>query len=509
MFLTLLFDDAVVTPAQLRDRALRAAAGFAACGVGEGDVIAVMLRNEPAAVEAILAARHAGAYWCGLNWHFKAAEARWVLEDSGAKLLVVHADLLAQIADGIPAGVKVLAVRPRPLTVRQYKLQPETALPQGVQMWDAWLQGFAPAQGEMKRARGFMPYTSGTTGRPKGVKRAPSDAALAAATAAIGRAVFGIGPDARALLCAPLYHSAPASYINFCAQAGATLRLEPRFDAQRLLELVERDRSTHLYLVPTMYQRLLRLPDAQRAAHDIGSVRFVASTGSPCPPQVKKAMIDWWGPVINEAYASSETGYVTFIGSGEWLAHPGSVGRAVGGALLKILDDDGNEVPAGTTGLIYARQPAYPDFVYANDTSGARAAMERDGLVTLGDMGYLDAEGYLYICDRKSDMVISGGVNIYPAEIEAALSMLPGVADCAVFGIPDEEWGEALAAAVQPRPGAVLSQDDVKAFLREHLAGYKVPKLVEFHAQLPREDTGKIFKRKLRAPHWEKAGRAI
>jgi long-chain acyl-CoA synthetase len=223
---------------------------------------------------------------------------------------------------------------------------------------------------------------------------------------------------------------------------------------------------------------------------------------------VTQAMIDWWGPVINEAYASSETGYVTFITAREWLSHPGSAGRPVGQAIVKIYDDHGREVPPGEVGSIYARQFALADFRYVGDEE-ARNDMERDGLVTLGDMGYMSEDGYLYICDRKSDMVISGGVNIYPAEIEAVLSTMPGVADCAVFGIPDQEWGEALAAAIEPRTGTLLHEEEVRTFLQERLARYKVPGRVEFHERLPREDTGKIFKKKLRAAHWSSAGRKI
>jgi long-chain acyl-CoA synthetase len=512
MFPTLLFDDEIIAPGQLRDRVLRAANGLATLDVREGDVIAVMLRNEPAAVEAVLAARHMGAYWCGLNWHFKSDEAGFILRDSGAKALIIHADLLVQVEAGIPPGLPVLVVHPRPLTRRQYNIESDARLPDSAIDWDLWTDGCLPSKEPPLRARGFMPYTSGTTGRPKGVKRQPMPAAradeLALAAASLAHDVFDIDAQSICLLSAPIYHSAPASYLNCCAQSGAVLRLEPKFDAIRLLELIERDRVTHLYLVPTMYQRLLRLPDKTRAARDISSVRFVASTGSPCPPAVKQAMIDWWGPVINEAYASSETGYVTFITAREWLSHPGSAGRPVGQAIVKIYDDHGREVPPGEVGSIYARQFALADFRYVGDEE-ARNDMERDGLVTLGDMGYMSEDGYLYICDRKSDMVISGGVNIYPAEIEAVLSTMPGVADCAVFGIPDQEWGEALAAAIEPRTGTLLHEEEVRTFLQERLARYKVPGRVEFHERLPREDTGKIFKKKLRAAHWSSAGRKI
>jgi long-chain acyl-CoA synthetase len=233
-------------------------------------------------------------------------------------------------------------------------------------------------------------------------------------------------------------------------------------------------------------------------------MRHVSSTGSACPPAVKRAMIDWWGPVINESYGSSELGYITYVTSAEALAKPGTAGRPVPGAELAIVDEQGQALPPGQPGLIYARQPTLIDFTYQGN-DGARRAMERDGYMTMGDVGYLDHDGYLFIVDRAADMVISGGVNIYPAEIEQALHGLAGVEDCAVFGIPDDEFGEALAAAVQPRAGAQLAADDVRGFLREHIAGYKVPAVVTFHDALPREDTGKIFKRKLREPYW--AGR--
>jgi long-chain acyl-CoA synthetase len=257
-----------------------------------------------------------------------------------------------------------------------------------------------------------------------------------------------------------------------------------------------------------MYVRFLRLGEDIKRRYDLSSMRFVASTGSPCPAELKRAMIEWWGPVFHESYAASELGYVTSISSQEALRKPGSAGRALGRAKIRILDEDGRELPQGKVGLIYARQPAYPDFTYNNNPE-ARAKIERDGLWTLGDMGFVDDEGYLYICDRASDMVICGGVNIYPAEIEAALALMPGVRDCAVFGIPDEEFGEALAAAVQIEPGHALDAKAVREFLAAKISSYKVPRVVTFHEELPREESGKIFKRRLRAPYWEKSGRSI
>jgi len=257
-----------------------------------------------------------------------------------------------------------------------------------------------------------------------------------------------------------------------------------------------------------MFVRLLALPAEVRERYDLSSMKFVAATGSPCPPEVKRQMIEWWGPVIHEAYAASELGYITHIDSEEALRKPGSAGRALPGAALKVLSDDGHELAAGRIGVIYARHAATPDFTYSHNDA-ARRKLETGGLWTLGDMGYVDEDGYLFIVDRQSDMVISGGVNIYPAEIEAVLITMPGVADCALFGVPDAEFGEGLAAAVQPAPGATLTAPQVQAFLRERIAGYKVPRLVSFHAELPREDSGKIFKRKLRDPYWAGLDRRV
>jgi long-chain acyl-CoA synthetase len=480
----LVYESASIAPAETEARAARIAGGLDKAGVGEDDVVALFLRNEPAYLEAMLACRQLGAYHCPVNWHFKAEEARFILHDSGAKVLLTRPDLLEQIGPPPAEGPRVIS---------------DVA---------GFSDANAPWRGAVRQPRGNMPYTSGTTGRPKGVRRRVATQAQRALAAEIYRIVLGIEPGVRALVSAPLYHSAPNLFALQAMLAGELLVLEPRFDAERTLALIEAHRITCLYLVPTMYVRLLRLPAGVRRRYDLSSVRFVSSTGSPCAPEVKKAMIDWWGPVITETYASSETGHVTFIDSHEWAQRPGSVGRPLPRTALKILDDHGREVPAGEIGTIYVRQPAYPDFDYSNNPE-ARAALEREGLWAVGDMGYVDPDGYLYVADRKSDMVISGGVNIYPAEIEAVLVTLPGVADCAVFGIPDAEFGEALAAAIQPQPGATLSVTGVQEFLRERIARYKVPGTVTFHDALPREDSGKIFKRRLRAPYWEKAGRRI
>jgi long-chain acyl-CoA synthetase len=284
--------------------------------------------------------------------------------------------------------------------------------------------------------------------------------------------------------------------------------LEEKFDAEVTLALIERQRIDTAYLVPTMYVRLLRLPPQVRSRYDLSSLKFVASTGSPCAPDIKEAMIDWLGPVIHEAYASSETGYITVMKPQDAARKSGSAGRAVGKARIRIYDEAGRELPPGEIGTIYAHQPAYSDFSY-HGNEAARRAVERDGLVSVGDMGYLDDEGFLYVCDRASDMVISGGVNIYPAEIEHVLITLPGVADCAVVGIPDEEFGEALAAQVVPEAGATLDAEAIRQALRERIATYKVPRRIDIVDALPRDDNGKVQKRRIREAYWSGRERKI
>ena len=410
-------------------RYVRAATALRSAGLAQGEVVAVMLRNEPVFLELMLAARWIGARWCPINWHFKAAEVRHILVDSEAKMLVVHADLLAQIAGAIPEGVQVFVVEPRPYTRRAYALPDRLPdLAPGAEDWNRFRDATSGPDVAQQVPGSAMIYTSGTTGLPRGIRRQPPTPEQLAMLAERTRVALGIGPSMRALMGAPLYHSAPAGYVVQSALADAHIVIEPRFDALRTLQLIEAERISHLYLVPTMYVRLLRLADEDRRRFDLSSVRFVASTGSPCAADVKRQMIDWWGPVFHEAYAASELGWISHIESHESMLRPGSAGRAIPGVQLKVLSAEGHEVPTGTVGLLHARDPAVPDFTYANNDD-ARRQLERDGLWTSGDMGYLDAEGYLYVVDRKSDMVISGGANIYPAEIEAALIAMPGVAD--------------------------------------------------------------------------------
>jgi len=503
------FGGDVVAGDAFLERCGRSAAALAACGVAEQEVFALMLRNEPLTLELMLAGRWLGARWCVVNWHFKAHEVAHVLADSGAKLLIVHADLWPTVREAVPPGVRIFFAVPEEATRRAFGLADAACAPApgGVE-WKALRDDAAHPPVAQRSPGSAMLYTSGTTGLPKGIARAVASPAQVQATLEMGRLALGIEPGMRALISAPLYHAAPMSYVVLAALADADLWIEPRFDAERTLQLIARHRLSHAYLVATMFVRLLALPAEVRARHDLASMRYVASTGSPCPPDVKRRMIEWWGPVIHEAYAASELGYITHLTSEEALRKPGSAGRAMPGATLKVLADDGRELPPGRVGTLYARNAATPDFTY-NHNDAARRGLEVDGLWTLGDMGYVDDDGYLFIVDRKSDMVISGGVNIYPAEIEAVLMTMEGVADCALFGIPDAEFGESLAAAVQPAPGARLSAPQVQAFLRERIAGFKVPRLVSFHDQLPREDSGKIFKRRLRDPYWEGKARRV
>jgi long-chain acyl-CoA synthetase len=487
---TIVHQGQTIEPEDFEQHWRRSAAALHAAGVGDGDVVALLMHNGPEALELMVATRHLGAQWCPVNWHFKTDEVHYVLANSGARVFIGEAPLLAALTGLETGDAKVWTTR--------------GSLP-GVPAWEPIRDATPPFDIPPAPPRGAMFYTSGTTGQPKGIVRQPTTPAQAQAATAMRHMAYGVEPQMRALLNAPWYHSAPNSYALGIAQENGTLYIEQRFDAERTLQLIHEHRLTHAYLVPTMFVRMLALPAEVRARYDLGSMRFVSSTGSPCPPEVKRAMIDWWGPVINECYGASELGYMTMLTSEQALRKPGSAGPPMPGVVLKILDEDGRALPPNVAGLIYIHQPATPDFSYVGNAE-ARARMEAGGLQTMGDIGYLDDDGFLFIVDRKADMVISGGVNIYPVEIEIVLQGMPGVADCAVFGIPDDEFGEALAAAVQPAVGATLNADVVRGWLHERIAGYKVPKAVTFHERLPREDTGKIFKRRLREPYW--AGRS-
>ncbi len=495
--------------AEVADRAARIAGGLQRLGVKQGDNVCILMRNDIAFIEAAYAAMRLGAYAVPVNWHFKPEEINYVLKDSGTSVLIGHADMLHQLREAIPAGVSVLSVPTPPEILANYKIDPgHLATPEFAVDLESWLEQQRSYDGPALPQPANMIYTSGTTGHPKGVRRNAPTPEQSAASERMRAMIYGLEPGARALLPGPLYHSAPNSFGLRSGRLGGALVLMPRFDPEEFLRLIEVERIDTIFMVPTMFIRLMKLPEAVRRKYDMSSLRHVIHAAAPCPADVKRAMIEWWGPVIYEFYGSTESGAVTFANSEDALKKPGTVGKISPGAELRFIGDDGKVLPQGEIGEIYSRIADNPDFSYHNKPE-KRAEIERDGFITSGDVGYIDEDGYVFICDRKRDMVISGGVNIYPAEIEAALLAVAGVHDCAVFGIPDDEFGEALMAVVEPQAGVTLDIADIRAQLKTSLADYKVPKHVEILNQLPREDSGKIFKRRLRDPYWERAGRRI
>jgi long-chain acyl-CoA synthetase len=507
----ILSGDRELSQAQLLENVARAAAGLSAMGIGAEATVAILLRNDFPFFEASMAANAVGAHAVPINWHFQAEEAGYILRDSQAQVLVVHADLFPQIRAGILEGVQTFVVPTPPEIQAAYRITPDQAMPPpDLPVWSDWVSRQEPRELTRLPPPLSMIYTSGTTGTPKGVRRQPFTAESAAQVGAIVEVIFGFRPDGdfSTVVTGPLYHTAPNAYGLFAARNGGLCVLQPRFDPEGLLQLIERYRITHLHMVPTMFVRLLKLSEETKRQYDLSSLAFVVHAAAPCPPEVKRQMIAWWGPVINEYYGATETGAIVFHTSEEALRKPGTVGRPITGGIVRIYDEQGHVLGSTQVGEVYLRLEALPDFTY-HGLDAQRRTIERDGLVTAGDVGYLDEDGYLFLCDRKKDLVISGGVNIYPAEIEAAILAFPGVHDCAVFGIPDEEYGEALCAYIEPEPGSTLGASEVRTFLSDKLARYKVPKVIEFHRDLPREDSGKIFKRKLRAPYWEHTGRQI
>jgi len=509
LFLGIVSDQRKRDHAEVADRTDRIAGGFERLGVKPGDSVGILMRNDIAFIEAAYAAMRLGAYAVPINWHFKPEEINYVLTDSGTSVLIGHADMLHPLRGAVPPDVTVLSVPTPPEILRSYKIDPDhlAALDFALDL-ESWLDRQQPYDGPALPQPQNMIYTSGTTGHPKGVRRNAPTPEQTIASERLRALIYGLKPGVRALLPGPLYHSAPNSFGLRSGRLGGALVLMPRFDPEEFLRLIQDERIDTIFMVPTMFVRLMKLPEAVRSKYDTSSLRHVVHAAAPCPADVKRAMIAWWGPVICEYYGSTESSALTFANSDDALKKPGTVGKILGGVELRFLDENGDPLPQGEIGEIYSRTPDNPDFTYHNKPE-KRAEIERDGFITSGDVGYIDADGYVFICDRKRDMVISGGVNIYPAEIEAALHAVPGVHDCAVFGIPDDEFGEALMAVVEPQAGVTLDVAAIRAQLKTSLAGYKVPKHVEIHASLPREDSGKIFKRRLRDPYWERAGRRI
>lgn len=472
--------DRVCHREEVLERAARLASAMIGTGVKQGDAVALLLRNDFAVLESNLAVRKLDAYSVPINWHWHAEEIGYVLRDCAPRLLIGHADLLERIKHVIPDNLIVIAV---------------DGATRGMRDYNAWLAIHEPYAGHGNGLGSSMVYTSGTTGRPKAVKRLPATGEESAQRARVLSIIHDTAPGNVALVTGPLYHLFSQALLMATFGAGGTVVVMERFDPEACLELIARHGVTHSALVPTLFVRLLRLPAKVKARYDLSSLRHVVHSGAPCAPEIKRAMLDWWGPVLYETYGSTETGVVTKIGPQEWLERPGSVGRPVLTGEVRILGENGEWAGPGVVGDVYLRIHGTPDFTFHGDPE-KRTAVEHDGLITCGDIGWLDEDGYLYLCDRRIDMVISGGVNIYPAEVEAALLGHPDIADCAVFGVPDQEFGEALVAHVQT--AAELSAETVQTFLRDRIAGYKVPRHIQITPALPREETGKIMKRKLR-----------
>lgn len=483
-------------------RARQAAGTLQALGIDAGDAVALLLRNDFPFFEAGIGASMLGAYTVPINWHATSADIGHILADCGAKVLIGHADLLAGLGEQT-CSAAILSV-PTPMEIASaYGVSPGSKPDLATYDWNVLLSGADAFPGASPTIREVMLYTSGTTGRPKGVRRRVVDGQGSSNG-------YGLKPGSRmsVLINGPMYHAAPNAYAQLALRFGAEIVLQPRFDAEELLALVQRYRITHMHLVPIMMHRLLRLEPDVRARYDLSSLVDVVHGAAPCPISVKRDMIAWWGAVISEYYGSSETGLITRLEPGEALGHPGSVGRPRPGVELRILGENGEELGSGEVGEIFIRSAGGSDFTYHNQP-GERLAVERQGFVTVGDVGFLDAEGFLYLSDRKRDMIISGGVNIFPSEIEAALMSLVGVKDCAVFGAPDGEYGERIIACVQADPAIDLGEADVRRHLARSIAKYKMPREIVFLKDLPRDDSGKILKRRLREPYWAGSSRAI
>jgi long-chain acyl-CoA synthetase len=491
---------------ELRLQAARVAAGLSEAGVRHGDRVALVLRNDPTFLALSAACGLMGVVPVPVNWHWHGDELRHVITHSASRAVFAHSDFVANVEEVLPEGVPLVEVPVPPELTAHYGPAPVTGRRP---LFADWIGSHEPYAQPLDAAPMSLIYTSGTTGLPKGVIRDAMTPEQSREVAAATLAAMGLRPGMHTLVTAPMYHAAPNAQALFALALGMELTVMSRFVAEEFLEVVESQAVTHVQTVPTMFVRLLELPPEARDRYDLGSLECVVHAAAPCPAHIKRRMIDWFGPVIREYYGATEIGVVIACDSVDWLAHEGTVGRPLGDADIHVFDVEGRLVSAGETGEIFVRPPSFwPGFTYLGQDD-KRREIERDGYISIGDVGHVDEDGYLYLSDRARDMVISGGVNIYPAEIEACLLELNGVRDVAVFGIPDASYGEALAAHVDPEPSAGLTETAVRDHVRERLAGYKVPRVVVFDTELPREESGKIFKRRIRERYWQSAGRSI
>ncbi|HVA04398.1 MAG TPA: acyl-CoA synthetase [Acidimicrobiales bacterium] len=486
-------DGETVSYRELDERSARLAGFLCHEGLGAGDHIAILMGNCSTYFEVTWAAQRSGLYYTALNSHLRSAEVQYILDDCGATALVTT-PALADVVSTLDLSR---------LTVR---LSVGGGLP-GFDNYEQAVQASAALPVVDEREGREMLYSSGTTGRPKGVRKelpgtAMGDVSAAPVQIAQALAGRGAGPDSVYMSPAPLYHSAPLVYCMSMHRLGATVVVMEQFDPARCLSLIERHRVTHAQFVPTMFVRMLRLPEAERRRYDLSSLRSVVHAAAPCPVPVKRQMLEWWGPIIDEYYAGTEDIGSTWITASQWLAHPGSVGRPL--TTVHVMGPDGEELGPGHEGVVYFEGGRA--FEYHNNASATASMVNDRGWRTLGDIGKLDEDGYLYLTDRQAHMIISGGVNIYPQEAENMLAGDRRVVDVAVIGVPDAEMGEAVKAVIElvdPSSAGPELEAELIALCRERLATYKCPRTVDFVDELPRDPNGKLYKRLLKERYWE------
>ncbi|MEQ8993700.1 MAG: AMP-binding protein [Pseudomonadales bacterium] len=497
-----------ITWRELNARSNRLVHALRALGLKPGDAIAIYAGNCREYFEIMLAANHAGIAYVPVNWHFTPEELAYVIADAEARVLFAEGQFLAQaraaVARGETPGLEACIAIRGAGTLHPF------------QDYETTLASQPDDEPADQCAGGPMFYTSGTTGRPKGVRsstfRAGGPLAVLEMIGSGLSQMLAIPNDGTTYLCGPVYHSAQWAFSFLPLLTGSRVLMRHRFDAAESLRLIDEHAVTNVHLVPTQFHRLLRADDQAREAFSGRSLKVVWHGAAPCPPEVKRRMIDWWGPVVAEYYGSTEGSIVTTASAADWLERPGTVGKPSPIVEVTIRDENGEVLPAGESGQIYVKNLMGSDFEYHNAPEKTAEVHLEPGVYTFGDIGYLDDDGYLYLSDRKIDMIISGGVNIYPAEIEAVLVTHPAVEDAAVFGIPNEEFGEEVKAAVTLRDGFSADDDLTQALIahcREHLAGYKAPRSVDYEDELPRHETGKLYKRLLRDRYWRGSSRTI